>query len=522
MGLFELKGRKREINTKNKKDMAKKSNWFDLLKKVFSPDPEEKKQRKEKEKPKKKWRFGRSKSTDQLASSSVEEIPLDRQTQNHTDIPSTSHTIPTTIPARLEEIKEVKLSELEGDPNKHAYSVALASAVAAEAAAVAAQAAAEVVRLTAVGSTNHLQATQKAAERSKEEIAAVRIQTAVRGFLARRSLRALKGLARLKTLVDGNTVKRQTEKALHFVQSQTRIQSAIRSRRRQMVEEKQAIQKLAKLKQKEQDKLKMGEDWDFSLQTKEQIESSIQTRQEAAIRRERALAYAFSHQWRNSTSSSNRVSNAFITDPTNPQWGWSWLDRWISARPWEPQNPKPSPSQLTDHSSLKSAVQSLKPDPNPNFHSHSAPAKTSRPASPSTPRSKISSIKPPKARSSSPKPTIRVSKEEDSRSIGSVKSERMRRHSVAGSIGDNVSLTSLTSLPVVPSYLQSTESSRLKSRTVYSPISEKIDERGVKKRLSFAGGEKLTGLGLRSASPVKGRRFSGPAKVELVSLKDEE
>lgn len=40
----------------------------------------------------------------------------------------------------------------------------------------------------------------------------------------------------------------------------------------------------------------MGEEWDDSLQSKEQIEASLVNKQEATIRRERALAYAFSHQ----------------------------------------------------------------------------------------------------------------------------------------------------------------------------------------------------------------------------------
>lgn len=40
----------------------------------------------------------------------------------------------------------------------------------------------------------------------------------------------------------------------------------------------------------------VGEEWDDSLQTKEQIEARLLHRQEAAMRRERALAYAFSHQ----------------------------------------------------------------------------------------------------------------------------------------------------------------------------------------------------------------------------------
>lgn len=40
----------------------------------------------------------------------------------------------------------------------------------------------------------------------------------------------------------------------------------------------------------------MGEEWDDSLQSKEQIEAGLLNKQGAAMRRERALAYAFSHQ----------------------------------------------------------------------------------------------------------------------------------------------------------------------------------------------------------------------------------
>lgn len=63
--------------------------------------------------------------------------------------------------------------KLTGDGNEHAYSLALATAMAAEAAFAAAQAAAEVVRLTS--------APRPA--KSKEELAAIKIQTAFRGYL---------------------------------------------------------------------------------------------------------------------------------------------------------------------------------------------------------------------------------------------------------------------------------------------------------------------------------------------------
>lgn len=67
-----------------------------------------------------------------------------------------------------------KFSEVENERSKRAYSVALATAVAAEAAVAAAKAAAEVVRLTNV--PIYL-------GKSKEEMAAIKIQTAFRGYL---------------------------------------------------------------------------------------------------------------------------------------------------------------------------------------------------------------------------------------------------------------------------------------------------------------------------------------------------
>ena len=70
--------------------------------------------------------------------------------------------------------EDVKLTEAGNEQSKHAYSVALATAMAAEAAVAAAQAAAEVVRLTSV---------PRYREKSKEETAAIKIQTAFRGYL---------------------------------------------------------------------------------------------------------------------------------------------------------------------------------------------------------------------------------------------------------------------------------------------------------------------------------------------------
>lgn len=76
------------------------------------------------------------------------------------------------------------------DTNKHAIAVAAATAAVAEAALAAAQAAAEVVRLTSGGGRAAVPA-QPGTTRAQlpvEELAALRIQSAFRGYLVRASL----------------------------------------------------------------------------------------------------------------------------------------------------------------------------------------------------------------------------------------------------------------------------------------------------------------------------------------------
>uniref|UniRef100_A0A803LRI3 Uncharacterized protein n=1 Tax=Chenopodium quinoa TaxID=63459 RepID=A0A803LRI3_CHEQI len=52
-----------------------------------------------------------------------------------------------------------------------------------------------------------------------------------------------------------------------------------------------------------------------------------QNRQEAMTRRERALAYAFSQQLRICSKKKHTIS-----DDTEPNMGWSWLERWMATR----------------------------------------------------------------------------------------------------------------------------------------------------------------------------------------------
>lgn len=179
---------------------------------------------------------------------------------------------------------------------------------------------------------------------NSEERAAIRIQTAFRGYQARKISRQLKGTQRLRSLSNGDFVRRQTSITLHYAQSWSRIQAEIRARRVSMAKEGRIKQRRHENQVKLEAKLHDLEvEWCGGVETMEGILSRIYQREEAAVKRERAMAYAFSHQWR-----ANPGAN--LGQPYeigNGNWGWSWMERWIAARPWEMRisslNPKTQP-----------------------------------------------------------------------------------------------------------------------------------------------------------------------------------
>ncbi|KAK8663576.1 hypothetical protein V6N13_083388 [Hibiscus sabdariffa] len=168
---------------------------------------------------------------------------------------------------------------------------------------------------------------------------ATKIQAAYRGYMARRSFRAWKGLVRLQGVVRGQNVKRQTTTAMKHMQLLVRVQSQIQSRRIQMLEN-QARQQAQFKNDKEMEstlgKFTFGqasevgnEDWDDSLLTKEEIEARMQRKVEAVIKRERAMAYAYSHQLWKATPKSVHAGVSDIR--TRGPWWWNWLERQLSS-----------------------------------------------------------------------------------------------------------------------------------------------------------------------------------------------
>ncbi|KAL6006062.1 IQ-domain [Asimina triloba] len=126
-------------------------------------------------------------------------------------------------------------SESEKEQNKHAIAVAAATAAAADAAVAAAQAAVAVVRLTSYG--------RGAMFGGHERWAAVKIQTAFRGYLAKKALRALKGLVKLQAHVRGYLVRKQAAATLQSMQALIRAQSTVRMQKaRNLLIEERRIQ----------------------------------------------------------------------------------------------------------------------------------------------------------------------------------------------------------------------------------------------------------------------------------------
>ncbi|CAL5036864.1 unnamed protein product [Urochloa decumbens] len=193
-----------------------------------------------------------------------------------------------------------------------------------------------------------------------EEWAATRIQNTFRKYKARKTLRCLRGVKRLRVVGQANPVKKQTAATLSYIQSWNKLQSEIRNRRAFMVTEGRNRKKKQENQMKLEAKLhNLQVDWNGGSDTMDEILARIQQREEAAVKRERAMAYAFNHQWR--ARSATSLGN-FSYDVGKGGWGWSWMDRWIAARPWEPrslvhpENPKKAQAKKENSNTNPSAL----------------------------------------------------------------------------------------------------------------------------------------------------------------------
>ncbi|XP_022764443.1 protein IQ-DOMAIN 14-like [Durio zibethinus] len=287
--------------------MAKKKSWFNLVKRFFLFETLSKTEKKEK---RRKWMFGRFR-TKRLASLTAPSPPRDRTK-----------------------------SETEEEQDKHALTVAIATAAAAEAAVAAARVAAQVVRLTGTPQSDHKcegeteertagvqpdSSSSNEQERKIQELAATKIQATFRGYLARKALRALKGIVRLQAIIRGWAVRRQAMTTLKCLQSVVNIQSQVCARRFQMAEgtwQYDENKQLLTLKDKIiKVDINSQRRWDDSILTKEEADAMVLSRKEAAMKREKIKEYSYVH--RKSAESEQNKGNGRLK---------YWLDEWVDTQ----------------------------------------------------------------------------------------------------------------------------------------------------------------------------------------------
>ncbi|KAL2524866.1 IQ-domain 18 [Abeliophyllum distichum] len=384
---------------------------------------------------------------------------------------------------------------------RHAIAVAAATAAAAEAAVATAKAAVEIIRLTGQQSK-----TDSNTNSFRRHSAAILIQTAFRGYLARSALVALRGIVKLQALIRGQNVRKQAKMTLKCMQALLRVQARVRDQRARLSHdggrrsmfaettnlwESRYLKDIRDRKSMSRDGSCITDDWRDCPHTLEELETILKARNEAVSNHDqKSLAYAFSQQIRDSDS------NPYAEEENEPEEdSTNWLDTWMNRN-------------STDHK--RDSIKTVEIDtPNMNhpsrnshyrspIHRQSIPHFAASPhhsslynvpivPQPITP-SPISKTRSLQVRSASP----RCLKEEKSYSTANTPSLRSTStHRISSSnFRYNTCTNETAGNAAIPNYMAATESAKARIRSQSAPrqrssTPERDRSGSAKKRLSY-------------------------------------
>ncbi|KAE8657756.1 hypothetical protein F3Y22_tig00116983pilonHSYRG00126 [Hibiscus syriacus] len=332
--------------------------------------------------------------------------------------------------------------------------------------------------------------------------AAIVIQTAFRGYLARRALRALKGLVKLQALVRGHNVRKQAKMTLRCMQALVKVQARVLNQRKRLshdgsrksafsdtnsVWESRYLQDISERRSLSREGSSIADDWDERPYTVEEVKAMLQHRKEAALKREKNLSQALSQQMQRARRSPSMGGQEDELEP-------KLLDRWMPAKPWDNRG-----RASADH---RDSVKTVEMDTSrpysylpPNYRRTNSNHYQQRPSSPlhraqqnapfhhSPITPSPSKTRPIQVRSASPR-CVRDDRSSFSSQTPSLRSNYYYTDSFGTSSGTGNNASTM------PNYMAATESAKARIRSQSAPrqrpsTPERDRTGSVKKRLSF-------------------------------------